>query len=103
MCKTEKGSERKPIEDEIQDLQRKFRVLENDKRSYSEDSQGTIRKQRSTIEKLSRENRKMKGELNELRQSAVTHGVESKMTTDRLAKVTDEKESLRDKLDAEKE
>ena len=96
---------RKPIEQEIAELQRKFRVLaprlrkqivnikvnmknalgkENDKRACSEDSQGrhphhtplvwmhcqicrgTIRKQRATIEKLTRENRKMKAKLSML-------------------------------------
>ena len=35
-------------------------MLENDKRAYSEDSQGIIRKQRASIEKLTRENRGMK-------------------------------------------
>ncbi|CAJ1447390.1 unnamed protein product, partial [Effrenium voratum] len=60
ICKDRAVSGRKPIEQEIAELQRKFRVLENDKRACSEDSQGTIRKQRATIEKLTRENRKMK-------------------------------------------
>ena len=60
MLGKKKDEDRKPIEQEIAELQRKFRVLENDKRACSEDSQGTIRKQRATIEKLTRENRKMK-------------------------------------------
>merc|ERR1712151_369930 len=60
MGKKKKEEDRKPIEQEIAELQRKFRVLENDKRACSEDSQATIRKQRATIEKLTRENRKMK-------------------------------------------
>ena len=37
--KKKQDAERKPIEEEIAELQRKFRVLENDKRAYSEDSQ----------------------------------------------------------------
>lgn len=49
-----------PIDAEIADVQRKFRMLENDKRSYLEESQACIRKQRAGIEKLTRENRQMK-------------------------------------------
>eukprot|EP00438_Fugacium_kawagutii_P016664 Skav229374 [mRNA] locus=scaffold584:99999:109243:- [translate_table: standard] len=40
MFKKKKDEDRKPIEQEIAELQRKFRVLENDKRACSEDSQG---------------------------------------------------------------
>merc|ERR1712060_957037 len=81
-------------------LQRKFRVLENDKRACSEDSQGTIRKQRATIEKLTRENRKMKAELNETR-SAPGSQAESKMNVETISKLADQRESIMQKLDAE--
>lgn len=57
MMKKRKEEDRKPVEQEVAELQRKFRVLENDKRAYSEDSQGIIRKQRASIEKYTRENR----------------------------------------------
>ncbi len=43
IVKDDDGHEKKTVEAEIQELQRKFRVLENDKRAYSEDSQGIIR------------------------------------------------------------
>ncbi|PHJ24394.1 outer dynein arm docking complex protein oda1 [Cystoisospora suis] len=58
-----------PVELQIQELQRKFRVLENDTRAYSEEAQAQIRRQRGAIEKLSRENRKMKQELQETREA----------------------------------
>merc|ERR1719486_1721222 len=91
---------KKPIEQEIAELQRKFRVLENDKRAYSEDSQGIIRKQRATIEKLTRENRKMKAELNETRSSSSTQ-VENKIALEKITKLTDKQDVLLTKMDNE--
>merc|ERR1712166_905550 len=90
----------KPIEQEIAELQRKFRVLENDKRAYSEDSQGIIRKQRATIEKLTRENRKMKAELNETRSSSSSQ-VESRIAGEKVTKLTDQQEQLQMKMESE--
>jgi chromosome segregation ATPase len=97
-----KDDDRKPIEQEIAELQRKFRVLENDKRAASEDSQGTIRKQRATIEKLTRENRKMKAELNETRSAGGSHA-ENKMALDNITKYSEQKELLEDKMRGEEE
>eukprot|EP00440_Ansanella_granifera_P006527 gb/GFBE01007076.1/.p1 GENE.gb/GFBE01007076.1/~~gb/GFBE01007076.1/.p1 ORF type:complete len:540 (+),score=195.49 gb/GFBE01007076.1/:1-1620(+) len=96
-----KDEDRKPIEQEISELQRKFRVLENDKRACSEDSQGTIRKQRATIEKLTRENRKMKAEVSETSRGPTGTGPENKMSQDQLNKLHDQQVVLTDKLDAE--
>lgn len=97
-----KDEDRKPIEQEIAELTRKFRTLENDKRACSEDSQGTIRKQRATIEKLTRENRKMKAELNETR-SAPGSQAEAKIALDAVTKLTEQEVSLREKLATEQE
>jgi len=102
MLKKKKDDDRKPIEQEIAELQRKFRVLENDKRAYSEDSQGIIRKQRATIEKLTRENRKMKAELNETRSSSSSQ-VENRIAMEKITKLTEQKEQLLMKMDAETE
>jgi len=90
----------KPIEEELADLQRKFRTLEIDKRSCSEDNQATIRKQRAAIEKLTRENRKMKGELNDTRMSTGPH-TEAKMTIETLQKLKQQKETLDVKIEQE--
>eukprot|EP00930_Biecheleria_cincta_P051059 TRINITY_DN3621_c0_g1_i1.p1 TRINITY_DN3621_c0_g1~~TRINITY_DN3621_c0_g1_i1.p1 ORF type:complete len:572 (+),score=163.73 TRINITY_DN3621_c0_g1_i1:194-1909(+) len=95
-----KDEDRKPIEQEIAELQRKFRVLENDKRACSEDSQGTIRKQRATIEKLTRENRKMKAELTETK-AVSGHQADAKMQTVTLSKLNDQKEVLSEKIEGE--
>jgi len=101
-CKKKKDEEKKPIEQEIADLQRKFRVLENDKRAYSEDSQGIIRKQRATIEKLTRENRKMKQESTEAR-SASGGRAEHKIGSEKLAKIQERMDELDKKLKVEQE
>lgn len=102
MFKKKKDEDRKPIEQEIQELQRKFRVLENDKRACSEDSQGTIRKQRATIEKLTRENRKMKAELNETRSVSGT-AAENRMAVETIGKLTEQSETLNARMESESE
>jgi len=101
MQKKKKDEDRKPIEQEIAELQRQFRVLENDKRAYSEDSQGIIRKQRATIEKLTRENRKMKAEQNETRSSA-SGQVEQRIALEKINKLTEHHEQLMTKIENEK-
>eukprot|EP00913_Durusdinium_trenchii_P002527 g2336.t1 len=73
---------------------------ENDKRACSEDSQGTIRKQRATIEKLTRENRKMKAELNETRSGSGTQA-EAKMQQETIARLSEQKDTLQIKLENE--
>eukprot|EP00392_Amoebophrya_sp_AT5.2_P010346 g10406.t1 len=91
--KKRKDEDKKPVEQEVAELQRKFRVLENDKRAYSEDSQGIIRKQRATIEKLTRENRQMKQELSEVRR-ADRGGPEARRAGETLAKLAENREQL---------
>mmetsp|Transcript_17344 Transcript_17344/g.43176 ORF Transcript_17344/g.43176 Transcript_17344/m.43176 type:complete len:548 (-) Transcript_17344:870-2513(-) len=93
MMKKRKDEDKKPVEQEVAELQRKFRVLENDKRAYSEDSQGIIRKQRATIEKLTRENRQMKQELSEVRR-ADRGGPEARRAGETLAKLAENREQL---------
>lgn len=100
MFKKKKDEDAKPVEEEIAELQRKFRVLENDKRANSEACQGQIRKQRATIEKLTRENKKMKGELNETR-SATSSQTETRMATETIQKLNEQRDALIAKLEAE--
>merc|ERR1719155_412920 len=95
-------AERKPIEQEIAELQRKFRVLENDKRAYSEDSQAIIHKQRATIEKLTRENRQMKQDLNETRAVAASRS-EAKSSATKLQQIQENKEIVEQQLQHELE
>jgi len=93
MFRKKDDSERKPVEVEIAELQRKFRLLENDKRAYSEDSQAIIRKQRANIEKLTRENRQLKQDLNETRASAASRN-ESKQAALKLQLIQEKKDQL---------
>eukprot|EP00928_Gymnodinium_smaydae_P014627 TRINITY_DN15387_c0_g1_i2.p2 TRINITY_DN15387_c0_g1~~TRINITY_DN15387_c0_g1_i2.p2 ORF type:complete len:402 (-),score=95.21 TRINITY_DN15387_c0_g1_i2:1356-2561(-) len=102
MLRSKIDEDYKPVEQEIVELQRKFRVLENDKRAYSEDSQGIIRKQRATIEKMTRENKKMKTEIAESRAFAGS-GPELKMANEGLKKLTNQKEQLLVNIEAEEE
>jgi len=92
--------DRRPIEQEIAELQRKFRVLENDKRACSEDSQGTIRKQRATIEKLTRENRKMKSELLETKSNSGPQA-ENKLVQANVNRMKEQHASLTSKMETE--
>lgn len=100
MLKKKKDEDQKPIAQEIAELQRKFRVLENDKRACSEDSQGTIRKQRATIEKLTRENRKMKAEMTESRGNGGA-SCENKMSLEAIGKLTEQRDNLTKKFEDE--
>jgi len=92
----------KPVEQEIAELQRKFRVLENDKRACTEDSQGVIRKQRATIEKLKREGQKMKVELQESSSSAGNQA-ENRLALETIQKLTEQREHLKVRLQTEME
>ena len=50
-------------EAQLAELQRKYRIMEGNRKSYSEDSQKTIAQQRMTIEKLKQENNQLKSEI----------------------------------------
>lgn len=102
MLRGKKDEERKPIEQEICELQRKFRVLENDKRASSEDNQAKIRRQRETIEKLTCENQRMKDELIE-QTTTPSSQCEAKICSEKLQKLQDQKSSICSKLENETE
>jgi len=102
MWKKKKDEDKKPVEQEIAELQRKFRVLENDKRAYSEDSQGIIRKQRTSIEKLTRENRQMKQEMQESRALAGPK-TEARLGQEKLSKMTEQKEMVEKQISMQTE
>ena len=44
------------VQSELDDLQRKYRLMEVNRKNYNEDSQNTIRMQRQQIEKLKKDN-----------------------------------------------
>uniref|UniRef100_A0A7S0SDG4 ODAD1 central coiled coil region domain-containing protein n=1 Tax=Mantoniella antarctica TaxID=81844 RepID=A0A7S0SDG4_9CHLO len=51
------------VEDQLAELHRKYRIMEGNRKSYSEDSQNHIRRQRQAIEKLKEDNASLKTEL----------------------------------------
>eukprot|EP00842_Homolaphlyctis_polyrhiza_P002654 jgi/Hompol1/338/HPOL_001131-RA len=53
---------------ELQKLQRQYRIMEGDRKAYSEESRILIGKQRSTIEKLKKDNEHLQDELRLLEQ-----------------------------------
>jgi len=98
--KKKSDEDAKPVEQEIAELQRQFRMMENHKRKTSDDAQGHIRKQRATIEKLTRENRKMKAELKESRQSNGSQA-EGRMSAETIQKLNKQRDVLLAKMDDE--
>ena len=57
------GIDKDDVELQVAEIQRKYRIMEGSRRSYSEDSQATIRRQRATIEQLKADNTKLKEQL----------------------------------------
>ena len=51
------------VEAQLEELQRRYRVMEGSRRSYSEDSQRLIGQQRQVIEKLRQDNDTLKSEV----------------------------------------
>lgn len=45
------------VQSEIQELRRKIRIMENDKKAYNEESQAMLKRQANFIDKLKEENR----------------------------------------------
>ncbi len=60
-------------EAELDELQRKYRIMEGDRKSYAEEVANVVRKQKSQIDKLRRENSQLKAEL-ELQSRAASFG-----------------------------
>eukprot|EP00742_Colponemidia_sp_Colp-10_P000533 GILJ01000580.1.p1 GENE.GILJ01000580.1~~GILJ01000580.1.p1 ORF type:complete len:574 (-),score=156.25 GILJ01000580.1:1098-2819(-) len=88
------------MENELQDLHRKYRMIEGDRKAYSDDSQTTIRKQRNTIEKLKKDNELLKEEL--AVESRAGKIASTLTATSQLAKLQDLGESYARKIDSEK-
>ena len=57
------GARTADVEGQLAELQRKYRIMEGNRKSYSEGSQKVIAHQRETIEKLKEENQRLTSEL----------------------------------------
>ena len=68
------------VDAELDELQRRYRIMEGDRKSYAEEVQAVVRKQKAQIEKLKRENGQLKSELS-LQSRAVALGDSGAVST----------------------
>lgn len=50
-------------QEEYMDLQRKYKNIENDRKTYNEETQAQLKKQKNMIDKLQKENQSLKEDL----------------------------------------
>ena len=74
------AEEKKSTAEELEDLQKKYKFVSNDFKRYTEEIQTSIRKQRTLIDKLTKENKTMKDEIQTL-SSAKDHKTQSRPTS----------------------
>lgn len=88
------------IEAELQELTRKYRIMEGDRKSYAEQSQATIRKQKLTMEKLQADNDHLRQEL--LNYSRATSAKENSLIGHRISQLQEQADLLAKKLETER-
>jgi len=86
--------------EKLEDLQKRYRLMEGDRKSYSEESQNIIRKQRGTIEKLKSDNEGLNEELLLETKNAKFSG--SASVSQQIAKLQDSVDMYTRKNDLEK-
>ena len=87
-------------EAELDELQRKYRIMEGDRKSYADEVQNVVRKQKAQIEKLKRENSQLKSEL-ELQSRAASFG-ESGVVSTRMTILQDQTDQMTRSIEGEK-
>lgn len=88
------------VQSELDDLQRKYRLMEVSRKSYSEDSQNTLRMQRQQVEKLKKENDRLKEDLAlETRQARHANNLSASA---QIAKLQDQGDMYARKIGVEK-
>ena len=88
------------VDAELDELQRRYRIMEGDRKSYAEEVQAVVRKQKAQIEKLKRENGQLKSELS-LQSRAVALGDSGAVST-RITKLQDTIDQITRSIEAEK-
>merc|ERR1719453_1585111 len=79
------------LEGELDELQRRYRMMEADRKLYADEVQNVVRKQKAQIEKLKRENAQLKGELTlQQRASSVGDGSVASVKMTRMQDATDQ-------------
>lgn len=79
------------VEAELEELQRRYRMMESDRKAYADEVQNVVRKQKSQIEKLKRENAQLKQDMQlKSRASVGPDGASSSSRVSRLQDATDQ-------------
>lgn len=88
------------VQTELDDLQRKYRMMEVNRKSHNEDSQNTVRLQRQQIEKLKKDNERLKEDLAlETRQARHANNLTASA---QIAQLHDQSDVYARKIQAEK-
>merc|ERR1719453_385434 len=88
------------LEGELDELQRRYRMMEADRKLYADEVQNVVRKQKAQIEKLKRENAQLKGELT-LQQRASSVG-DGSMASVKVTKMQDATDQITRAIELEK-
>jgi len=88
------------LESELDELQRRYRMMEADRKLYADEVQNVVRKQKAQIEKLKRENGQLKNELTlQSRASALGDG---SMASVKVTRMQDETDAITRSIELEK-
>lgn len=88
------------VQTELDDLQRKYRLMEGNRKTYAEDSTNTIRMQRQQIDKLKKDNERLKEDLAlETRQAKQAN---NQSASAQIAKLQDQADMYARKIDQER-
>jgi coiled-coil domain-containing protein 63/114 len=89
------------VVEELSELHRKFKVIDEDRKNFSDDSSKLMKKHRGNIEKLKRDNEVLKEELELDAQGPLTQATLA--ATAHLQKLQEQTESYTRRIDAEKQ
>lgn len=88
------------VESELDELQRRYRMMESDRKAYADEVQNVVRKQKGQIEKLRRENATLKQEL-ALQSRASVLGDGSVLST-KVTRLQDQTDQITRSIESEK-
>jgi len=94
------NSQTETVEGELADLHKKYRIIEGDRKAYSDESQSVLRKQRATIDKLKADNQQLKEDLQLERKHAKVY--DSVSAQSQIAKLQDAGDMYTRKIELEK-
>jgi len=88
------------VEAELDELQRRYRMMESDRKAYADEVQNVVRKQKSQIDKLKRENAQLKQELQ--LQSRAGIGPDGSVGSTRVTRLQDQTDQITRSIETEK-